>query len=319
VIKIGKKQPVKKEEIKEEEIEEEIIEEKPKKPRKKSHFIKEVDLIVPVHFIDWNFFGSNLQSWIDELPVKTLYFGCNNPEERFFDTVREYFEGYKNIKFIDQRGIKTLGMQIVDLMKRVKTEFFVYCHADARLTKHSFLIMEAEMMEDDVGMVESEHVNWTGADWILPKCWLNPRSFSGFQLFRKEAVIDIIERIEDDYVYRNEDIIFQNACEVAGFEFRKVWSIHHHYATINMKWTPQGEETPDAKKLTYDMQAKGIVKYCTPNDVTKRAWRDGFGGCIRESEADIFDFLDNFVSKINPEWEEAIKDIIRELIRGIYR
>lgn len=281
--------------------------------------INEISVICPIHFLSWNYFPSNLQSWFDELPIKTLYLGCNNKDKEFYESLKDYLSGNDKIEFIDQRNIKTLGMQITDLMKRIEDTYFVYVHADAFLTKHCFLIMEAEM-EDNVGIVESEHINYNEKEWILPKYWLNPRSFSGFQLFRKKAIENILKVIEDDYIYRNEDIIFQNACEVAGYEFRKVWAVHLHYITVNSRWTPQGVECENTKAITYDMQSKGIVKYCKPiSDITKKAWRDGFGGCIRYNNANIFDFIENFVKKVNIEWEKPIKKIISELLIGVYK
>ena len=67
------------------------------------------------------------------------------------------------------------------------------------------------------------------------------------------------------------------------------------------------------------MQVKGIVKYCSPDDITKVAWRDGFGQCIRENNDNLFEFIEGFVRHTNPIWEEAIKEIIMDLIRGVYK
>ena len=279
--------------------------------------IKEMDVIIPCHWVDWAYFTSNVKSWFDELPIRKLYFGCNNKDDEFFTDIKEYLSSYEKIEFIDQRDINTLGMQIANLMKQVKTDWFVYCHSDAYICRHSFLMMEADMSED-VGLIESEHINFNGNDWIYPKYYYVPRSFSGFQLFRLDAVKEIIGRIEDDYIYRNEDIIFQNACTEAGFKFVKSWAPHIHYATINGKWTPKGEYSDDSKAITYDMQAKGIVKYCAPTRITKKAWRAGFGGCIRHCNADLFGFLEDFIKDDYPEWKKAIRDIISELLRGIY-
>lgn len=280
--------------------------------------LNDIDCIVPCNLVDWNYFPSNLNSWLEELPIKTLYLGCNNLKEEIFDGIKDYLSGNDKIEFIDQRGIKTLGMQIVDLMKRVNSEWFVYCHSDAYIIKHSFLMMEAEI-EDDVGIIESEHLNYNGKKWIFPNYHNIPRSFSGFQLFRKKAIENILDKIEDDFIFRNEDIIFQNVCQNNKYRFIKSWAFHIHYATINHRWTPQGVECENAEAITYDMQSKGIVKYCTPNEITKKAWRAGFGGCIRYNNANIFDFINNFVKKVNPVWENAIKKVVMDLITGVYK
>lgn len=318
-----------------ENIKTKIMKEKEKK-------IKSCDMIVPAHFIDWKYFSSNVKSWMKEIPIKTLYFGCNNPDEEYIMGLKEFLSQYKKIKFIDQRGIKTLGMQIVDLMKRVNTEFFVYCHVDAKPTRHSFLVLEADMFDvgDEnnnenndhefnrlVGIVESDriqypYINAKEYPEVYPYYYYRPRSFSGYQLIRKEALNNFFEKVEDDYIYRNEDIIFQNVCKNNGFRYIKSHGLHiHTCSNTNHKWTPQGEALSklEARKLTFEMQVKGIVKYTTPDDLTKAAWKSGFGSCVKESDLKIKDFLEDFVKKTNPEWIEAIWDIINELLQWTYR
>jgi len=281
------------------------------------------DMIVPTHYVDWNYFGSNVKSWIKEIPVKTLYLGCNNPDKGYIESLRTYLSQFASIVVIDQRGIKTLGMQLADLFKRTNTEFVCYCHADARPTPHSFLVLEADM-EDHVGIVESERVSYPYEDpksfpTVYPYYYYRNRSFSGYQLFRMEAIDDFLQFIEDDYIYRNEDIIFQNVCEEAGFHYQKSFAMHiHTNSNVNHKWTPQGEEGEDARAKTFDMQIKGIVKYCTPDPITKKAWIAAYGQCFRLNGTNLFDFIDDFVVKENPKWKNAIQEAISELIWGLF-
>lgn len=289
--------------------------------------IEKVDMIVPSFYVDWNYFSCNVDSWLKEIPLGTLYFGCNNPDEKYRMKLKNYLEKRnEKIKFIDQFGIKTLGMQITDLMKRVQTDFFVYCHTDAQPTPNSFLVLEKEM-EEDVGIIESERVQYDyenpkGHPTVYPYYYYRPRSFSGYQLFRMKAIENILDKIEDDYIYRNEDIIFQNVCTQNGYKYLKSWAMHIHTCSqVNHKWTPFGEELSDkeARIKTFDMQVKGIVKYCTPDDITKVAWRDAFGVCYRENNLDLFAFDRDFVQKTNPQWSRAIQDSINEMLDGIYK
>ena len=287
---------------------------------------KKYDLICPTHYVDWKYFSSNVQSWFDNLPIKTLYLGNNNPDPKYRKMLKEFVEGFENAVFVDQTGIKTLGYQITDLMKKTEGDVFIYNHADVRIAPHSILVMEATL-EDDVGIVESERVQY---DYEHPKeypdqypyYYYRTRSFSGFQLIRKESIWDIVEKIEDDYVYRNEDIIFQNACTKNGFRYEKALSaLHVHTCSmVNQKWTPQGEYTTDEETIaeTFDMQIKGIVKYCTPDEITRVAWRDAFGVAFQKCGVDLFEFIEEFVMKVNPIWREAIQETISDLIRGIY-
>jgi hypothetical protein len=303
--------------------------------KRKKTSLKDIDFICPCHFVDWFFFEENVKSWIEELPAKRVIVGCNNPNEQYFENIKKFLLQFDKVEFIDQRGMKTLGMQIVDLMKRCDTEWFIYCHADARVTRHSFLVLEAEIDTKDendnrpVGIIESERVSY---DYKLTKDYprvyshyhYRDRSFSGYQLIRKEAIKNILDKIEDDYVYRNEDFIFQNVCENNGFRYVKSWGMHiHTSSSVNHQWTPQGKETGDARAITFDMQIKGLVKYCIPTEITKIAWRDGFGQCIREglfeTTKDLLEFIEGFVRKENPEWENVINEIFFDLIKGVYR
>ena len=95
--------------------------------------------------------------------------------------------------------------------------------------------------------------------------------------------------------------------------------MHVHTCTmLNQRWTPLSEEGEDARKITFDMQIKGIVKYCTPNSISIKAWRDAFGVCFTHYKTDLFEFIDNFVMKVNPEWKGAIQETISELLGSIY-
>ena len=288
--------------------------------------IKECDMIVPTYFVDWNYFGSNVKSWIKEVPIKTLYLGCNNPDEKYIEELKTYLSQYKCIKFIDQRGIKTLGMNLANLFKRCHTEFVCYCHADVWITPHSFLVLEADM-EDNVGIVESERVQYKYENpppypTEYPHYYYRPRSFSGYQLFRMKVIRDILKKIKDDYVYRNEDVIFQNACDNKGYKYKKSFAMHVHTCSkVNKIWTPQGKEVEakEARIQTYSMQIKGIVKYCTPDELTKQAWRDAWGVCFSEAGLGLFEFIEGFVREVNPQWEKGIQETITDLLRGIYK
>ena len=66
---------------------------------------------------------------------------------------------------------------------------------------------------------------------------------------KKIAFKNVVSKIEDDYLYRNEDMIFQSECLNNDFEYKKTWSMHVHQ-TINQKWTKDWVET-------HQMQWKG--------------------------------------------------------------
>lgn len=304
---------------------------KEEQPKQQKETITEVDCFLPTHFVDWHFFGGNIDAMLNEIPIRKLYVGCNNPDKKYRDTLEDFLSGRDDrIEFIDQYklGIKTLGMQIVELMKRMSTPYFVFCHADARPTRHSFMILEADMFTEDptddrqVGIIESERVQYEYGRTDFPTVYAHyafiKRSFSGYQLFRKEAVEHFFDKIEDDYIYRNEDIIWQNICENNGYRYVKTFGLHiHTCSNVNQRWTPQGVElTPkEARAKTFDMQIKGLIKYCTPTELAIDAWTAAIGVCISENGLDLFGEHFDYIQETNSEWLKPIKEKIIELLK----
>lgn len=276
--------------------------------------IKKYDVMVTTFFVDWTHFSTNIKSWFKELPIRKLYFGCSNPDESYHKPLKEFLSQYKEVEYVDQRGMKTLGMCIADLMKRCTTEWFIYLHNDVFLTRHIFLVMEAEI-DDDIGIIESDRVQYTAKTPKLPPnhypyYYFRERAFSGFQLIRKKAIESILNKIEDDFVYRNEDIIFENTVKNAGYKYLKSFAMHIHTCSkVTQQWTPQGKVLipRKARAIAFDMQIKGIVKYCTPDLVTIKAWKAAFGVCRQVNQTKLSEFL-KFVREINPIWEDAILD-----------
>ena len=39
-----------------------------------------LDLICPIFHVDWNFFSSNIMSWLFDLPISTMIFGVANDD-----------------------------------------------------------------------------------------------------------------------------------------------------------------------------------------------------------------------------------------------
>lgn len=269
-------------------------------PRKKIKIPQEFDVICPLYWVN-KYFLKNIERWFDEIPIGTLYFGVNNPNLTIeLDNPK--------IKIIDQRHHKTLGPCLVDLMKYVKTEWFVYLHADVEPLRGSFKML-CKDLDDAVGIVESERILWDGRiengepyfeqdDLALRHRALRP--YSGFQLIQKKAIEPILDKIEDDFVYRNEDIIFQSECLKNGLDYKKSWGLHVHQR-LQKQWTF------DYNKSHY-MQVMGILKYTEPNERNKKTLIDSLIWCKYNLKG--YDFtlprLLMFCYQHNPNWCEII-------------
>ncbi len=231
---------------------------------------KPMDLICPVYWLEEDLFEANLKSWIKELPINRIFLGVNNKDKLAY--CYDLIEEYDQIYIIEQLEYKTLGACLAELMKQVTTDWFVFVHSDVRITPNAFRIMEP-YMNSKTGIIESERLHWDGqcdkygengeTIWFPSYTYTNyynrNRAFSGFQIFQKKAVIDLINKIEDDYLYRNEDIIFQSECLEKGFDYIKTYAMHIHQV-IDPKWTFD-------RNSTNMMQWQGIVKYSNPNDI----------------------------------------------------
>ena len=220
------------------------------------------DVICPAYWIN-DHFEDNLNNWFKELPIRKLFIGIGNKD------IKIKIPKHPQIEVIDQRNIKTLGGCLKDLMDRVETKWFVFVHADVEISKHALKILECEM-KHDVGIIESERLHWDDKmvkinnEWIpdmtYEKYHFRSRSFSGFQIIQKRAIQSLINKLEDDFLYRNEDMIFHSNCIENGFKYIKTMGMHIHQ-TKNTNWTQTWEKT-------HEMQWKGFVKYTNPNEIT---------------------------------------------------
>jgi len=214
-----------------------------------------MDVIVPLYNIEKDLW-IHVDNWFKELPIRKLILGIGKDEI----TIPEK---YKNkIITINQKENKTLGKCLADLMKKVETEWFVFLHSDAEVCEYSFEIMK-QYMTNRVGAIEADAIvikrtkdkkderNYYGRQYIK-------RAYSGFQIFKTEALQNIITKIEDDYIYRNEDIIFQNAVWKSGFKYIKTSAPYLHFNQSNYK-----KNEKDAKDMFL-----GILKYTFPNRIT---------------------------------------------------
>lgn len=262
--------------------------------------VSKVDVIIPVYFIDHAFFSENIKSWVRELPIQKFYFGVGNKRydvKSFEDGLKEFIPEEIEYEVIDQIHLKTLGACLADLMKRVQTKWFVFLHCDVFLTENCFSLMRT-FMKSNYGIIESNRCYQKERDGQLTPamCYSKDRAYSGFQVIQKQAIKEIIEKIEDDYIYRNEDFIFQNAIKNAGFEYKKTWVMHYH----------QNQDVwSEDRKKAMNMQWKGLVKYTTPDPICLDACLQALLVCMKDTSFNLYQTL-LFIQEHNIIWKESI-------------
>ncbi|MDH3324016.1 MAG: hypothetical protein OEL89_00095 [Candidatus Peregrinibacteria bacterium] len=190
-------------------------------------------------------------------------------------------------------------------MERVKTEWFFFLHSDVELLKGSFKIMISKKGFGR-GIIESNrlylHEQTKDLNFLKYIDYNDAiRAYSGYQLIRKKAIEPILAKIDDDYIYRNEDLIFQSECLKNGFEYKKCWALHIHQV-LDQKRTFDEYET-------HVMQVKGLIKYSNPTKINERTLVDPLRWCkvnLKSSYNFTLNEMLRFCYQNNPNWAEII-------------
>jgi hypothetical protein len=224
-----------------------------------------VDVIIPVIHTN-ELWRANLLSYYREIPVRRLLIGDGG----CIDDSLEVVKTFPRVEILDHSGYKSLGFSIRRLIEAVNTEYFVYLHSDVFLPPGWFDVMKKyqtaydwfECRQKITALIEFD-LNDDGS-----------RALSGSQMGRKRSFEGFLSKIEDDYLYRNEDIILAGLMEEDGKKYGRV-NEAFHYHQVMYKQSSWGrrvktvnfelEIDPKEEIRAAEMQVKGLVKYMAPN------------------------------------------------------
>lgn len=224
-----------------------------------------VDVIIPVFHTNelWHI---NLISIYREVPVRRLLISDGGVIDDSIDIVSKF----PRVEVFNHRHFKSLGKCIAELIKEVSSEWFIYLHSDVYLPAGWF----------DAMLPHTEQYDWYGCPMnITVLTQYRPetvRPYAGSQIGRKVAFMQGIDRIDDDYVYRQEDFVFNKVVEDAGYKTGKIEDTFHYHQLmyrkstgydLNIKSVSVETKTSEAEILrTQDTQLRGIVKYLDPRE-----------------------------------------------------
>lgn len=223
-----------------------------------------VDVIIPLLNSN-HYFEKSLINFYKRIPINRLLIGDGGST----DDCLEILKKFPRVVVFDQSDFKSQGYSIKMLIEACETESMIYLHADVFLPENWFDVMWEHREESpwfECGRKMISLVLWDS------KQIEKERAYSGSQFGNTKKMQEAIAIVEDDFLQRNEDIII---AELVGMEGYKKFLDTYHYHQMQAK---KGEKEPDLKiipqfkrerdvkweKRIYDMQWKGIVKYCKP-------------------------------------------------------
>jgi hypothetical protein len=228
--------------------------------------IDAIDVIIPVYHTN-ELWETNLVSLYREIPIRRLLISDGGVLDNSIDIVKKF----PRVSVFNHREFKSLGKCIAELIKEVSSEWFAYLHSDVYLPEGWF----------DKMIVHKKEYDWYGCPMnltILINYRQNGenRPYAGSQIGRKSAFGRGLDIIDDDYVYRQEDFVFNRIVEDAGYKTGKVEDTFHYHQMMFRESKGYNYEVTSLKVITAenkweerrasDTQVRGIVKYLDPID-----------------------------------------------------
>jgi glycosyltransferase involved in cell wall biosynthesis len=225
-----------------------------------------IDVVIPVIHTN-ELWEANLSSIYRDVPVNRIVIsdgGCKD------DSIA-IAKRFPRVTVLDHRDTKSLGYCLRKLIEAVETEWFIYVHSDVYLPEGWFDTMRAHQPRYDwFGCPQriTVQVEYPNVD----KMFDDVRPYAGSQMGKKSAFVEGIKKIDDDFVYRQEDYVLAS-CVPEDRHGRVEDTFHYHqvmhkvspWARKLKRVSVQVEWSRDEEIRASTMQVKGIVKYLTPS------------------------------------------------------
>jgi glycosyltransferase involved in cell wall biosynthesis len=262
---------------------------------------KGIDVIIPIIHTN-EIWEKNLLSFYREIPIHRLLIGDGGCIDGSIKTVKKF----PRVKVFDHRKITSLGFSIRKLIESVETEWFVYLHSDVYLPPGWFNAMQA--YQDKYDWFECRQKITALVEYDLDYTGIN-RALSGSQMGRRKVFEEVLPKIEDDYLYRTEDIILSELIKKNGKKYGRVDDVFHYHQVMfkQSRWHRKVKNLNIELELGRDEEvrscmtmAKGIVKYLEPPKFVSLV----ISNVNRLQELGKLDWatFDQWVREINPSW-----------------
>lgn len=263
-----------------------------------------VDVIIPIIHAN-ELWEANLKSYYREIPINRLLIGDGGCIDDSIKTIKKF----PRVKISNHKKYSSLGYSIRKLIEEVETEWFIYPHSDVYLPPGWFEKMKAHQPEYDwfgCPMKMTLMVEYPNTDKVNGK----ERPYAGSQMGRKEVFMTHLSKIDDDYVYRQEDFVFAQVVEEGGGKVGAINDTFHYHQLIK-KPSPWERkivsvnvkvETSREEKIRNSIsQVKGIIKYLKPSRHFS-LWATNEIVSLLEIKAINLSELRGWIKKTNPKW-----------------
>lgn len=227
-----------------------------------------IDVLIPVIHTN-ELWEKNLISIYRDVPVNRVVIsdgGCK-------DNSIEIAQRFPRVTVLDHRAYKSLGYCLRKLIEAVETEWFIYVHSDVYLPEGWFDTMRAHQPAYDwFGCPQriTVQVEYPNVDKMFDEV----RPYAGSQMGRKAAFLHGIQKIDDDYVYRQEDYVLASMVPEAKhgriedtFHYHQVLHKHSPWARKLKRVAVQVEWSREEEIRASTMQVRGIIKYLAPSRI----------------------------------------------------
>lgn len=285
-----------------------------------------VDVIIPVIHTN-ELWETNLLSFYREIPIRKLLIGDGGCIDDSMDIVKKF----PRVQIFDHKEFVSLGYSLRKLIEAIETEWFIYLHSDVYLPPGWFNAMRSyqnkydwfECNQRTTLLVEHDldYSNYT-------------RPLSGAQMGRVSAFEKVLPNIDDDYLYRNEDIVLAELVKRSGFRYGRADNTFHYHQTLRKPtpWSRKVKSVQIEVELSREEEvrtcmtwAKGIVKYLAPPLLSQSVIQN----VNRLQELDELTWKDfyDWVKTENPAWlpilrQQGTGDFLKRLktfLRAAYR
>jgi glycosyltransferase involved in cell wall biosynthesis len=265
---------------------------------------------------------ANLLSIYREVPVKQLLIGDGGCIDETIEIAKEF----PRVVIHDHRSYKSLGFSIRKLIEAVETDWFIYLHSDVYLPEGWFDKMISHKGQYDwfgCRMQQTVMVEYDNG--------YGERPYAGSQIGRKAVFSEGLGRIDDDYVYRQEDFVFSDIVSRGRGREGKIDDVFHYHQTIKKAspfWNPRNVKVKISQELSkeeelrvWDTQFRGIIKYLQPT--SQWAISDAGHSAYTLIKMNVITRSDLYawVEKVNPVWLPIVKQQLlkQRILHGTYR